>query len=113
MSRKLPIDTNASLPHKNHRQRANKIYAEGLSAIFGIFFSLLSIYWTATHGLPFKSFLISDEISKAIIISTSALYIFAQIIKILTCRQQLRGSEIILQTEIIRQSMGEKIILEP
>lgn len=109
MSRKLQIDTDTSLPHKNHRQRANKIYADGLSAIFGIFFSLLSIYWTATHGLPFNSNFISEEISKGIIILTSVIYIIAQIFKILTCRHQLKGSKLILQTECIRQSMEKKM----
>lgn len=65
--------------HAEHRKRLRKIWANALSSIVGICCSLLSIYWTVTHGLPFKAYLL-DGAARTVVVLTAAIYILAQLL---------------------------------
>lgn len=77
------MDTSDSL-HSDHSKRLKNIWVDAFWAFVGICTSLLSIYWTVTHGLPFKTYAF-DGVARTLVILTSVIYIFAQSIAIGTC----------------------------
>lgn len=88
--------------HAEHSKRLKKIRADAFGSIVGICTSLLSIYWTATHGLPFKTYSF-DGVARTLVILTAGMYIFAQCIAIGTCILQSKLSTATLRRDLKQQ----------
>jgi len=87
-------------PNVKHRKRLRKIQVDALAAVVGMCTSLLSIYWTLTHGLPFKTYFLEGT-TRTIVVLTALIYIFAQCVAIFTCmlRWKLSGRRLKLDLE--------------
>jgi len=96
-------------PHVEHRKRLRKIQADALAAVVGICTSLLSIYWTLTHGLPFKTHFLEGT-TRAIVVVTALIYIFAQCLALSTCllRWKISGRTLRLDLERRRLLMQDE-----
>lgn len=93
--------------HAEHSKRLKKIRTDALGAVVGICTSLLSIYWTVTHGLPFKTYSF-DGVARALVILTAVMYIFAQCLAIGTC--VIRSK---LSTSTLRRHLKQQLQTRP
>jgi hypothetical protein len=85
--------------HIEHRKRLRKIQADALVAIAGTCTSLLSIYWTVSHGLPFKAYFL-DGVARTIVVLTALMYIFVQYLALSTCLLSWRLSALRLKKDL-------------
>ena len=93
--------------HAEHRKRLRKIWADALSSIVGICCSLLSIYWTVTHGLPFKAYLF-DGAARTVVVFTAAIYILAQVLALATCRLRSKNSALLFKKHSLQHALSQQ-----
>ncbi|WP_156369672.1 hypothetical protein [Duganella sp. Leaf126] len=96
-------------PHVEHRKRLRKIQGDALAAVVGMCTSLLSIYWTVTHGLPFKTYFFEGT-ARVIVVLTALIYIFAQRLALSNCflRWKISGRTLRLDLERRRLLMQDE-----
>lgn len=84
---------------QQHLTRMRKIYTDSAAAFIGIIFSLGYIYVTLRFGTHLKTPL-TETANQVLVITTAAIYIFAQLVALGVCRLQTLNSRLTLKRDL-------------